>query len=80
MNELVELIVKKTGISEAMATTIVNLVINYLGKKLPAPFGSQINTFLNNEAAVEQAENILGGLVNTIEKSAKSSKASNKKK
>jgi hypothetical protein len=79
MNELVELIVKKTGISETMATTIVNLVVNYLGKKLPAPFGTQVAAFLNNDAAVEQAENILGGLVDTLEKSAKTAKSSKKK-
>ncbi len=37
MNELVNLIVKKTGIPAATAQTIVNIVLDFLKKKLPAP-------------------------------------------
>ncbi len=62
MNELVNLIVKKTGIPQATAQTIVNLVIDYLKKKLPAPIASQIDALLSNDAAVQDAENIVGGL------------------
>ena len=63
MNELVNLIVKKTGIPAATATTIVNLVVDYLKKKLPAPIAGQIDGLLKNEAGVQQAENMLGGLL-----------------
>lgn len=37
MNELVTLIVKKTGINEATALTIVTIVIDFISKKLPPP-------------------------------------------
>ena len=62
MNELVNLIVKKTGVSQAIAQTIVNLVVDYLKKKLPAPIASQIDGLLANDANVQQAENIVGDI------------------
>lgn len=68
MDELVALIVKKTKISEAMAMTIVNIVIDYLGKKLPAPWGSQLKTILSNDALISGAESLLGGLAESMEK------------
>jgi hypothetical protein len=63
MNELVNLIVKKTGIPAATAQTIVNLVVDYLKKKLPAPLAGQIDGLLSNAGAVQGAENMLGGLL-----------------
>jgi len=62
MNELVSLIVKKTGIPQATAQTIVNLVVDFLKKKLPAAIGPEIDALLSNDANVQQAENIVGGL------------------
>jgi hypothetical protein len=62
MNELVNLIVQKTGIPAATAQTIVNLVVGFLKKKLPAPVGAQIDGLLSNEAAVKTAEGVLGNL------------------
>jgi hypothetical protein len=74
MNELVALIVKKTKISEAMATTIVTIVINYIGKKLPAPFGSQVTALLSNDAAISEAETLIGELAGVVEKKAAAKK------
>jgi hypothetical protein len=77
MNELVALIVKKTGIPEATATTIVTIMLNYVTKKLPAPIASEVSALLNNEAAVQEAEQILGGLgglVSAFEKDAQTKK------
>ena len=62
MDELVNLIVKKTGIPAATATTIVNLVVDYLKKKLPAPLAGQIDGLLSNSANIKGAEDMLGGL------------------
>lgn len=62
MNELVSLIVKKTGIPVATAQTIVKIVIDFIKKKLPAPVGAQIDGLLNNNAAIKTAENVLGKL------------------
>ncbi len=62
MNELVTQIVKKTGIPEATARTVVTMVIDYLKKKLPAPVAAQIDGVLSSDAAVQQAENLMGDL------------------
>jgi hypothetical protein len=62
MEELVNLIVKKTGLPAATARTVVNLVIDYLKKKLPAPLAGQIDGLLSNAGAVKGAEDMLGGL------------------
>ncbi len=62
MNELVNLVVKKTGIPAATAQTVVKLVIDFIKKKLPAPVGAQIDIVLNNDAAVKTAEGVLGNL------------------
>lgn len=76
MDELVALIVKKTKISETMATTIVTIVIDYIAKKLPTPFGSQVKALLSNEALISGAENLLGELAESMDKK----KSSKKKK
>jgi hypothetical protein len=71
MNELVNLIVKKTGIPAATAQTVVKIVIDFLKKKLPAPIGAQIDGLLANKAAVKTAENVLGNLATKMGKKKK---------
>lgn len=68
MNELVSLIVKKTGIPTATAQTVVNMVIDYLKKKLPAPVGAQIDGILSSDAKVQQAENVIGNIASKFGK------------
>jgi nucleoid DNA-binding protein len=63
MNELVALVSKKTGLSKEMAQTAVNLVIDFLKKKLPAPIAGQIDGFLKNEGQVAGAEKTVEGLL-----------------
>jgi hypothetical protein len=71
MNELINLIIKKTGIPAATAQTIVKIVIDFLKKKLPAPVGAQIDGLLNNATAVKTAENVLGSLASNFGKKKK---------
>ena len=71
MNELVNLIVKKTGIPAATAQAVVKLVVDYIKKKLPAPVGAQIDGLLSNDAAVKQAEGVIGNLASTFGKKKK---------
>ena len=71
MNELVNLIVKKTGIPVATAQTIVKLVVDYLKKKLPAPVGAEIDGLLSNDATVQKAEGVIGNLAATFGKKKK---------
>ena len=56
MNELVNLVVSKTGIPQATAQKAVEVVINYLKQRLPGPAGTQIDAFLANPGAMQEAE------------------------
>ena len=62
MDELVKLVVDKTGIPEATAKTVVQMVIDYLKKKLPAPISGQIDAVLKGGGVAEMAKG-LGGMV-----------------
>jgi hypothetical protein len=46
MDELVKLVVQKTGIPEAQAKIAVDTVIDFLKSKLPAPVAGQIDSVL----------------------------------
>jgi hypothetical protein len=71
MEELVALVVKKTGVPKETAQQIVKIVLDYVKKKLPAPFGSQIDTLLKNESAVAGAGKLLGNITATLGKKKK---------
>jgi hypothetical protein len=62
MDELVKLVVQKTGISEEQARSAVTTVINFLKQKLPAPIASQIDGVLAG-SGVNDALKGLGGLL-----------------
>ena len=51
MDELVELVVKKTGISEDMARKAVETVIDYLKDKLPDPIAGRVDDVLEGKSA-----------------------------
>jgi hypothetical protein len=46
MDELIKLIVQKTGMSEDMARKAADTVIGYLKQKLPAPVAAQLDAVL----------------------------------
>ena len=50
MDELVELVVKKTGISEDMARKAVETVIDYLKDKLPDPIAGRLDDVLEGKS------------------------------
>ncbi|MBN1668094.1 MAG: hypothetical protein JW862_13460 [Anaerolineales bacterium] len=58
MDELVELVVKKTGLPEATARKAVETVIDYLKDKLPEPIAGTLDKVLEGGSA----GNLLGGL------------------
>jgi len=63
MNELVDLVVKKTGIPAATAQQVVTVVIDFLKSKLPAPIASQLDGLMSGSGdAASKAEGMLGGL------------------
>jgi len=47
MDELINLVVKKTGLSQDDARKAVEVVVNALKSKLPGPIASQLDSFLS---------------------------------
>ena len=66
MDELVDLIVKKTGIPKETATSVVEIVVKFLKDKLPDTFDVLLDKVLDSGSVgkmnVEDAANLLGGL------------------
>ena len=64
MDELIALVVEKTGISEQMAQTAVETVLEFLKEKLPDPIASQVDNVINgfDADAAGNVLNTLGGL------------------
>ncbi|MCK6539372.1 MAG: hypothetical protein L6Q26_04865 [Anaerolineales bacterium] len=63
MDELVDLVVKKTGLPKETARSAVTVVLDYLKKKLPPPVGSTIDSYLSGKGDLASAANLLGGLM-----------------
>lgn len=68
MNELVQIIVEKTGVSQEKAQLAVESVVSYLKGKLPA-VGSQLDALLSSsgeagkgEGLSEKAKSVVAGL------------------
>lgn len=60
MDELVNLVVQKTGISQDQARTAVMTVLNFLKEKLPAPIAAQVDGVLSGQGG--GVAGALGGL------------------
>lgn len=57
MDELVKLVVQKTGISDAQARQAITVVLDFIKQRLPAPIAAQVDGVLSGGAA-----GALGGL------------------
>jgi nucleoid DNA-binding protein len=68
MEELVSLVMKKTGLPKETARQAVNVVLDFLKKKLPAPVGAAIDNFLSGKGQVAAASDMLGGLLGGAKK------------
>jgi hypothetical protein len=51
MDELINQITSRTGISQDQATQAVNMVISFAKDKLPEPFGSQLEGMMGGGSA-----------------------------
>ena len=51
MDELINLVVQKTGISQDDARKAVDVIVNALKSKLPAPIASHLDAFLSGGAS-----------------------------
>jgi hypothetical protein len=63
MEEIVALVMKKTGLPKETAQAAVKVVLDFLKKKLPAPVGASIDAFLSGKGEMAAAANMLGGLL-----------------
>jgi hypothetical protein len=72
MNELVTLIVKKTGLPKETAEKVVKIVIQYLKDKLPDTFDALVDKVLvagnDGKLDVADAMNLLGGFLGAAPK------------
>jgi len=72
MNELVDLIVKKTGLPKETAQKVVNIVIQFLKDKLPDTFDALVDKVLvagnDGKLDVSDAMNLLGGFMAAAQK------------
>jgi hypothetical protein len=68
MDELIKLVVAKTGISEPMAKVAVETVLSFLKTKLPAPVASQIDGLIAGGAGGLDLGSIGGALGGLFDK------------
>ena len=78
MNELVTLIVKKTGLPKETAEKVVKIVIQYLKDKLPDTFDALVDKVLvagnDGKLDVADAMNLLGGFFTSAQQPPKKKK------
>jgi len=62
MEQLIAMVVEKTGISEEAAQNAVDVVISFVKEKLPEPIAGQIDGLLSGENDSEGSGGIGGAL------------------
>ena len=63
MEELYALVVKKTGLPKETAKMAVDVVVDFIKKKLPAPVAAQVDAVLGGKGDMGAAAGMLGGLL-----------------
>lgn len=71
MDELVSLVMKKTGLPRETAQIAVKTVLDFLKKKLPPAAGSAIDAFLSGKGQLAGAADMLGNLLGATQKPSK---------
>ncbi len=64
MNELVQMVAQRTGISEDKARQAVQLILEHLKGRLPGPLASHIDSLLQGQQGSEGGG--LGGLLGKV--------------
>ena len=64
MDQIVELVVEKTGISESQARKAVETVIDFIKDRLPAPIAKNLDALLDgsDQIDLDKGLDMLGGL------------------
>lgn len=55
MDELIKEVAKKTGLSEEKSKEVVQVVLDYIKAKLPAPVAAQVDAFLAGGGTISGA-------------------------
>lgn len=63
MQELIDLVSKKTGLSKEHSKIAVDVVLDFLKKKLPAPVAAQMDAVLGGKGDLGAAADLIGGLL-----------------
>lgn len=73
MNELLNLIKSKTGLDEATAKQVVEIVVEHLEKALPAPLNKEVDKLLSGQitdisqiAGIGKGGGGIGGLLSKL--------------
>ena len=64
MDELVQVVSKKTGLSQDQSRAAAQAVIDYLKTKLPAPVAGQLDAVLKGGGNMGEVAKGLGGFLN----------------
>jgi len=62
MNELIGLIVSRTGLPEQQAKAVVEITVGFIKKKLPAPVAGQVDALLSGQATSQDLGKSIGSL------------------
>ena len=65
MEQLINMIAERTGISVEQAREATNMVVGFLKERLPEPVAAHVESVLNNQSVgdlADQAQKRLGGL------------------
>jgi uncharacterized protein (DUF2267 family) len=63
MQELVNLVSEKTGLDKKQSKLAVEVVLDFLKKKLPAPVAAQVDAVLSGKGDLGAAASLVGGLL-----------------
>ena len=62
MQELIDLVAQKTGLSKEQSKLAVEVVLEFIKKKLPAPVAAQVDAVLEGKGDLGAAADMIGGL------------------
>jgi uncharacterized protein (DUF2267 family) len=68
MDELVKVVMEKTGLSEEQATQAVEVVMDFLKQRLPSPMASRLDDILESDAAAQGLDQLAKGLGGLLKK------------
>lgn len=73
MDDIIAIVVAKTGISEAMARNVVSVIVDQLKDKLPAPIANNLDAFLNGQGGNDIMNSVVDGFGSLLSGQSKSS-------